>query len=244
MKGLQIVDRDGRTAVDASVEMNAGLLKLVTGSLAPLEIVVGGRVKGEIRKDGSISLTELAVTPSPKSTSGPASQSAPPSASGAMPDFGPIKIRLDDVEVEIHDAVSGRDLTVQHLNGQFSYAPGGSTLLQLHGETKSGTLSGSIDVDAESVFLFDERGFLAPDRATLRAELKLASVPVLYQEIDSRIESLTLSAQQREAHGCRGALARCRRGRRAARRRVGSKGGSSSTSRCCRRERFRSPPIA
>ena len=193
VKGLQVVDRDGRTAVDANVEVNAGLLKLVTGSLAPLEIVVGGRVKGEIRKDGSISLTELAVTPSPKS--GPAAPSTTPAAPAAMlPDFGPIKIRLDDVEVEIHDAVSGRDLTVQHLNGQFSYAPGGSTLLKLHGDTKSGLLNGSIDVDAESVFLFDESGVLAPDKATLRAELKLASVPVLYQEIDSRVDQLTLSA--------------------------------------------------
>ncbi len=192
VKGLQVVDRDGRTAVDANVEVNAGLLKLVTGSLAPLEIVVGGRVKGEIRKDGSISLTELAVTPSPKS--GPAAPSTTPAAPAAMPDFGPIKIRLDDVEVEIHDAVSGRDLTVQHLNGQFSYAPGGSTLLKLHGDTKSGLLNGSIDVDAESVFLFDESEALAPDKATLRAELKLASVPVLYQEIDSRVDQLTLSA--------------------------------------------------
>ena len=56
---LKIVDSSGRTAVDVDLAANRGLLDLIRGVVAPLELRISGSLEGTIDEDGTISFAKL-----------------------------------------------------------------------------------------------------------------------------------------------------------------------------------------
>ena len=61
--GFEVNSADGTTAVQVDATLNAGLFDLAMGRVEAIEVVLSGRARGELRRDGSTSLDDLFSRP-------------------------------------------------------------------------------------------------------------------------------------------------------------------------------------
>jgi len=98
--GLKVVSEDARTSVDLTLGVDRGLAKLAWGGPSGATITIGGSLRGELRRDGSLSFRDLLA---PSSGGDGHAPSAPPqeTSAPAIETLPSLTVRIENLLVEL-----------------------------------------------------------------------------------------------------------------------------------------------
>ncbi len=185
--GFAVNTNDGVTAVNLDLTVNAGLLELVTGDVEAITVDLSGKIRGEVRPDGSTTFAKLLarrnlpVTPRPS-----------PIKPFSLADVPPVTLRLSGLSVALAEQGTPREFNLDDLHGELSYTPGEQVKLDLAGDVTGTGNTGSVVVTGQVSGLVDADGALTPDRAAGRIEVQIRDVPVPLTDPDRPTEIRTL----------------------------------------------------
>ncbi len=195
--GSQSVDAEvagdaGATTARVDVQLNAGLLSLLTGRISELQVDLSGTMKGELRESGATSLGDLLATRAPEKRKPKASDAG--TATGGLPWNRPATVRVSKLDVELREAGSGRVIGVHGLTGTLTSLPGERVTFDLAGGMTGFEKPGSLKINGDVAKLFDTNGDLTLDRAAGRIAVNVNGVRVPLTERPTEIRALTLTA--------------------------------------------------
>ncbi len=189
--GFAVNAADGVTAVNLDLTVNAGLLALITGDVEAITVDLSGKIRGELRPDGSTTFANLFARRRP-----PHTPQDPPDAGGepfSLAGVPPVTLRLDGLSVALAEQGSPREIGLDDLHGELSYAPGEQVKLDLAGDVTGAGTTGSVTVTGQIAGLVDPDGVLTLDRAAGRIDVRLRDVPVPLTDRPTEIRSLVLA---------------------------------------------------
>lgn len=189
--GLEIIGADRRTAVKLALEVDVGLLGLLTRDVEKLEIDLSGTVRGELRQDGTSFEDLFAGTVTADDTRRRRSKRGV-SWLGRIP---ATTVRISQLSVDLREAGSSRSIEFDDLRGTLGYSPGRFVKMSLEGATSDGTTNGSISIDGRVSKLFNKAGVLTLSRASGRLDVNVQHLAIPLSDPPVQVRSLALSAR-------------------------------------------------
>ena len=193
--GLRITDTDGNEAAYLDIDLSAGLFALWLGTIDLLEVDITGTLTGQIREDGSTTLTDLLIKGEHTDESDAPSPKLQPDTPLALSGIPPTKIRLNNITVHLKEQHNDSPQTIDliDLHGELAYLPGDSVSLQLQAKTKSAGKTGSFSIDGRFAQLFDADGVFTPAGASGQIQIELHNLMLPLAARDTELQSATFS---------------------------------------------------
>ncbi len=190
VQGLELTDASGQKAAQLDVELRTGLWDLLFNAPASYDATLAGSIQSQLRKDGSLSITDV-ITTSPEPEVSPPEPKPPVQLTGVPA----LKINIEALKVTMHDDELEQDIVLEDVTGQLDYTPGGTLKVKMDCATRSGDLAGSVDLKSSAEKLFDSQGKFTPAGASFAFELTLESVPVPLSKIARQLSDARLTAE-------------------------------------------------
>ena len=191
IQGFSINGADG-ASITVDVTANNGLIALARQSEPP-HIVLSGIVATAYRPDGSLSLTELFVSPTP-AVSQPAkatpSQSQAPSVSLAETLRGTI-LEITSLQLIAAGSQSDPKIEINGLKGKFSVEDAG-VRASFSATTKVAEKSGSLSLNGVVGGMFAKDGSVSLDDASIDVDLQASALAIPSAGVPLEIDSLSL----------------------------------------------------
>ena len=195
IQGFSIKGADG-ASITVDVTAKNGLIALARQSEPP-HIVLSGIVATTYRPDGSLSLTELFVSPTPavsqpaKAGPSPAPAPAPaPSASLAETLRGTI-LEITSLQLIAAGSQSDPKIEIDGLKGKFSVEDAG-VRATFSAATKVGEKTGTLSLNGVVGGMFAKDGSVNMDAASIDVDLQASALAIPSAGVPLEIESLSL----------------------------------------------------
>ncbi len=221
VQGLTIVDPDGSTVADVTVQADVGLLGLVFGSRDLGTITVSGQMNIEKNDEGELNLLQALTKPKSSSTG---SSSGSPSGTGTassgskggLPPSLQARIEFDNLRVAYADATLRErgvsTMAIESITGHASIAVGAPIDINLkgtiagEGHAADTFKSGTFDIDATINNLIDNNGIIQTENAVIEGTVessdldprlldRLSDAPVAFEQAFGSFIDLTARVQ-------------------------------------------------
>jgi hypothetical protein len=177
LTGLKLLHA-GKPVADLSLELDHGLLRLVTGSRRLGTATLRGRIELVRFADGTTNL-ERALRPA--ATPPPTPAGSAPGEPLRVPDGAAVRLVIDSLAVNFRDesAPDGPvEVSLRRIEADADLAAGEPLTLKLRAETAS--RSGTIAFDARLDKWMGSDGALTPERITVKATLAVKDFPTAF----------------------------------------------------------------
>jgi hypothetical protein len=202
VSGLTITDETGREAVRLDATLSTGLLALALGTVDELAVDVSGALAGTLREDGTTSFDELLAKDGGASSTGASSRgrTTPPRPPALGLPATTVVIDELVVTLDIGAATAPRTLAIDAA-GTLAYRPGGESTVGLQATTADGDRTGTLELTARAVGLFDADGVMTPAGAKVDAALAASGIPVPFEERVEAIRMLEVGVRSSDLTG-------------------------------------------
>lgn len=199
VRGLKIVDVDGKPAIDVDVTLNNGLVALARGDWKRADATLSGSVNAELRPDGSLNLADLVASPPPSSSSGSGSgsPSAPSTSPGGpmLPEGLDASLAITDLDITLVEQATRRTLTLSDLKGNASVVSGGDAKIALAGGSEFEGRKGTVALDGTIGQLIQADGRLRFKGATANLDATIENLALPLPQMLVDVKSLTAKVE-------------------------------------------------